>query len=97
MFVFGLAFRLYSVKLSGAIVYWYVHISRVVYLLQGEKIKPSSHIQIKMKNNKTETNGVEIIFNVKLKLLNKKKKLLENQPVHFGKKLPGHGREKTFF
>ena len=58
----------------------------VVCLSQGEKINTSSVIQIKVKNNKTKTNGVEIIFNTKLQLPKQEKTLLEHRPAHFEKK-----------
>ena len=58
----------------------------VACLSQGEKINTSSVIQIKVKNNKTKTNGVEIIFNTKLQLPKQEKTLLEHRPAHFEKK-----------
>ena len=38
----------------------------MAYLQQRKKINANSLIQIKLKNNKTKINGVEIIFNIKL-------------------------------
>ena len=43
---------------------------------------------MKVKNDKTKTNGVEVIFNIKLQLLK-----LEYRPAHFKKKSPGRGPE----
>ena len=44
----------------------YKYVIKVAYLNQGEKYNASSIIQGKVKNVKTKTNGVEIIFNIKL-------------------------------
>ena len=37
-----------------------------MYFCQKEKINASGLIQIKVKNDETETNGVEIKFNIEL-------------------------------
>ena len=48
---------------------------------------------MKVKNDKTKTNGVEVIFNIKLQLLKLEKELLEYRPTHFKRKSPGRGPE----
>ena len=51
-------------------------------MYQGEEINTNSLIQIKVKNNKTKTNGIEMIFNSKLQLPKQEQTL----PAYFEKK-----------
>ena len=50
------------------------------------KIKAGNIIQMKVKNDTRKTNGVEIIFNMKLQLLKQEKKLILYWLVYFEKK-----------
>ena len=52
--------------------------------------------QIKLNNNRTKTNGVEIIFNIKQ--IKQEKKNLKYRPAHFEKMFsPNRGPETKFF